>query len=407
MSDVASLSGRLKVPSNYYDYLAYGAMHLACLGVLWVGISWKAVAICLISYFFRMFGLIAGYHRYFSHRSYKMSRPVQFLMALLGSLAVQKGVLWWAETHRHHHRFPDEPEDIHSPITRGFLYSHSGWFLDQRHRTVDLAKVPDLARYPELVWLNDWNLVPVALYALSLLLVFGWEGLVWGFFVSTILIWHAIHSVGSFGHKLGGYRRYPTTDNSRNKWFLALTTLGEGWHNNHHYYPASARQGFFWYEYDIAYYLLKAMSWLGLVSELKTPPEQVKRGEMPGYQRRLRAFKMELIEFRRELTGRIDAAVADDGGELSAEHRGVVTTSKEWMAERIDAFDEAAYTLLIRGPLEMTEAFFRLRDEVVAGCHQQLAPLLGPDRIEALATALAEDFERFTRRPKFLGKKAA
>jgi stearoyl-CoA desaturase (delta-9 desaturase) len=404
MSRALALTSRLKLPPNYYDYVGYAAMHLACLGVFWVGISWQAAILCLASYFVRIFGLMAGFHRYFSHHSYKTSRPMQLAMAILGSLAVQKGVLWWAEHHRHHHRFPDEPEDVHSPVTGSFLYSHSGWFLDQKNRGTDLSKVPDLAAFPELVWLNRWDMVPVGIYALLLFAVFGWTGLIWGFFVSTVLIWHAMHSIGSFAHKWGGYRRYPTTDNSRNQWFLALVTLGEGWHNNHHYYPASARQGFFWYEIDVAYCILKVMSWFGLVWDLKSPPEYVKRGELPGYERRLQIFKTTLIDFRRRLVAAIDRAIRSD--EMTADLRAQVAELERWVAERIDTFEEAVYTLLIQGPLAMSDAYLVMRDEVLAK-GGELKAHLGDRTVDELCRRLRSEFDRFQSRPEFPGKIAA
>lgn len=395
-SQTLSRSIGRKLPPNLYDYVGYGAMHLACLGVFWVGFSWQAVLLCLASYVPRMFGLVGGYHRYFAHRSYKMSRPVQFLMALLGCLAVQKGVLWWAEYHRHHHRFPDAPEDVHSPIQRSFLYSHSGWFLDHRHRRSDKTKVPDLAAYPELRWLNDWNLVPVLLYAGGLYYFFSWTGLFWGFFLSTILIWHAIHSIGSFGHKVGGYRRYPTLDASRNKWFLAITTLGEGWHNNHHYYPASARQGFFWYEYDIAYYILKVMSWLGLVYDLKTPPEHVLRGELlPGYQRRLQEFQNDLRTLRRRLEVTVDETAGDEADTVAF---------KQWIADRIDRFDTAAYQLLVEGPEERVHAFRDLQSDIAEEGVEPLRRSLSEERVEEMRTRLHREFSVFAQTPAFLGQ---
>ena len=410
-----SAAPRLSLPRNFYDYLGYGAMHLACLGIFWTGFSWAAVAVCVGSYVPRMFGLVAGYHRYFAHRSYKMSRPVQFLMALLGSLAVQKGVLWWAEYHRHHHRYPDAPEDVHSPIQRSFAYSHSGWFLDERHRGSDPEKVPDLAAYPELRWLNRWNLLPVVLYAVVLFLAFGWVGLFWGFFLSTILIWHGIHAIGSFGHRFGGYRRFPTVDNSRNKWFLAITTLGEGWHNNHHYYPASARQGFYWYEVDIAWYMLKAMSWLGLVSDLKTPPEHVLRGELlPGYQRRLLQFQEELVELRRRLEVAVDEEVAarlgaaaepgaKDGG---AGLRRATEHFKQWCADRVDRFDEAAYSLLVEGLEERLHALRELRQDIVEVGSRRFEDELDGPALERLRSRLGAELTRFGREPVFLGRGA-
>lgn len=350
---------KAQIIENVLYYAGYAGIHVGALGVLWVGFSWEGVAICLASYIPRMFGLVGGFHRYFSHRSYKMGRVTQFMMGLLGTLAVQKGVIWWSEYHRHHHRFSDQPEDVHSPIHRSFLYSHMGWFLDRDNRYTDFTRVADLARYPELRWLNDNGLWPVAAYALTLWLVFGWTGLFYGFFLSTILIWHAIHGIGSFGHRFGGYRRYPTTDNSRNKWLLAIVLLGEGWHNNHHHYPASCRQGFYWYEIDITYYILKAMSWVGLVWDLKAPPEHVLNGELPSYDRRCRRFQGEIIELRREINGAIEARVHGSEAE-----EATAVELREWITLRMDDFARQSFDLLVEGPFAMLQTIDELEAEV-------------------------------------------
>lgn len=264
--------------------IPYAFLHLACLGVLWAGVTWKGVAVCCGSFFLRAFGLGVGYHRYFAHKSFRTNRVIQFLLAVLGTLAIQRGVLWWAETHRHHHRHADKLGDIHSPSHHGFLYAHLGWFIDQRNRETNFSKVADLMKFPELVWLNDWKwyFLPILIYGLLLYLFFGWEGLLWGIAMSTVMLWHATHWIQSMSHSYGGYRRCPSADNSRNHWLLALLTLGE-FHNNHHYLPSSCRQGFAWWEIDIGYYILKAMSWLGLVWELKVPTAAVSRGEMQSH----------------------------------------------------------------------------------------------------------------------------
>jgi stearoyl-CoA desaturase (delta-9 desaturase) len=249
----------------------YLGVHLACVAIFVTGITWQSVRICLIAFVIRAFGLGAGYHRYFAHRSYRTSRPMQFVLGLLGTLALEGGPLWWAETHRRHHRCADTPEDIHSPRHQGFLYAHSGWFLDEANSKTDRSAVPDLAKYPELVWLDQWwgyTFLPVT-GALALLFYFGWSGFVFGFCVSSVLVWHATHWIQSLSHSYGGYRRFESSDSSRNHWFVALVTLGE-WHNNHHHYPWSARQGVAWWEIDIVYSILKMMSWLGLVWDLKT-----------------------------------------------------------------------------------------------------------------------------------------
>lgn len=293
---------------HYLDMLKYVGLHLACFGVIWTGVSWRDIVLCAVLYLTRMFGLMAGYHRYFAHRSFKTSRPVQFLLALLGTLGVQKGVLWWASTHRHHHRYSDTAHDLHSPLQESFLYSHSGWFLDIRNRDTDRSRVQDLVRFPELVWLDKWTLVPIGFFAFLIWLGFGWSGLVWGFCISTVLIWHAIHSIGSFGHRWGGYRRFPTLDNSRNKWFLAILLLGDGWHNNHHFYPSSARAGFTWWEIDIVYWILKIMNKLGIVWDLKEPSQEVRLGNSQSAKTNVRRFEGWLLGLRHKLGDSLDRA---------------------------------------------------------------------------------------------------
>jgi stearoyl-CoA desaturase (delta-9 desaturase) len=259
-------------------------LHLGCLGVLLTGWSWTAVAIAVLLYLVRMFAITGFYHRYFSHKTFHTSRAAQFLFAVLGATAVQRGPLWWSYQHRHHHKHSDEDEDVHSPTIRGFWWSHIGWITSARNFPTDYSQVRDLAKYPELVFLNRFDsLVPIlfagALFALGHFLgtwcpslgVTSWQLLVWGFFISTTVLFHATSSINSLAHLLGK-RRYDTGDNSRNSLLLALITLGEGWHNNHHRYMSTVRQGFYWWEIDISYYLLKILSWTGLIWNLKPVP---------------------------------------------------------------------------------------------------------------------------------------
>jgi stearoyl-CoA desaturase (delta-9 desaturase) len=257
----------------------YWGVHIAAVtGVIMLGWSWSGLALAIAMYYLRMFGVTAGYHRYFAHRTYKTSRVMQFLLALLGSTAAQKGVLWWAAHHRIHHKHSDGPEDVHSPVQRGFWWSHIGWFLVRKHVPTHWDQIRDLSKYPELRLLNRFEaLLPIA-FAVTLFLIAGPWALVWGFFVSTTLLWHGTFTINSFNHIVGS-RRYETTDGSRNNWFLALLTMGEGWHNNHHYYQRSTSQGFYWWEVDISYYILKVMSWVGLVWDLQTVPTHVRDPE--------------------------------------------------------------------------------------------------------------------------------
>jgi stearoyl-CoA desaturase (delta-9 desaturase) len=217
-----------------------------------------------------MFAITAGYHRYFAHRSYKTSRPLQFVLAWLGCMAIQKGPLWWAAGHRRHHRYSDQPGDLHSPAD-GFWYSHQGWIFAGRWDKTELSRIRDFAAYPELTWLNRWHAIPPIAMGFVCYAIGGLSGLVWGVAISTTLLWHSTYSINSLAHRWGT-RRYATGDTSRNNWLLALLTLGEGWHNNHHKYMASSRQGFFWWEVDISYYILRVLQWLGLVWDIREPP---------------------------------------------------------------------------------------------------------------------------------------
>ena len=268
--------------------IPFVGMHLACLALFVVGVSTTAVVAMLVLYAVRMFAITGFYHRYFSHRAFKTSRVAQFAFGVLGASAVQRGPIWWAAHHRHHHAHSDGPSDVHSPRQRGFLWSHMGWFLTRGQFAPDLARVRDLQRYAELRWLDRFDiLVPVALavgvWGLGYLLEWTepqlgttrWQMLVWGFFCSTVLCYHATYTINSLAHVFGR-RRYATDDDSRNNALLALVTFGEGWHNNHHHYPNAARQGFYWWEIDLTYYLLRTLALLGVIWELKPVPQAVR-----------------------------------------------------------------------------------------------------------------------------------
>lgn len=264
---------------NWPHSIPFLAAHVVCLAVVFTGVSWTALALFVGLFLSRSVFVTAGYHRYFSHRSFKLNRFWQAVFAFQAQASAQKGVLWWAANHRRHHRFADTPLDVHSP-RQGFLWSHVGWILSDKHKATDYEIVKDLARFPELRWLNRHDrIVPVA-YGAAAFLVGGWSGLVVGFFWSTVLLWHSTFLVNSAAHVFGR-RRYDTPDTSRNSLLIALATLGEGWHNNHHRYQASARQGFFWWELDLTWYVLKVLSWVGIVRDLKTPPARVLQPETP------------------------------------------------------------------------------------------------------------------------------
>jgi len=259
-------------------------LHLACLAVVRVGISAVALEVAAGLYVVRMFALTGFYHRYFSHRTFRTSRATQFIFALLGASCVQRGPLWWAAHHRIHHRHADTALDPHSPTLTGFLWSHAGWFLTPRAFQTDWTRIPDLRKFAELRWLDRFDIVvPVALaaalFGLGKLLehfvpslgTSGWQMLVWGFCISTVVLFHATVTINSLAHRFGR-RRFETTDDSRNNLWLALLTFGEGWHNNHHFYPGSVRQGFHWWEIDLTWYGLRLLAALGLVWGLRPVP---------------------------------------------------------------------------------------------------------------------------------------
>ncbi|HET7849301.1 MAG TPA: fatty acid desaturase [Pseudolabrys sp.] len=262
----------------YPSAVPFLLVHAACFAAIWTGVTWTAAAIGITLYWLRIFAIGAGYHRYFSHRAYSTSRAFQFILAVLSQSTAQKSVLWWTAKHRHHHLHSDTEHDIHSPRHKGFLYSHVGWIFSRKHDTADLNKVADLARYPELMWLHRYELVPAAVLAVICFLLGGWPGLVVGFFCSTVLVYHATFCINSLAH-VHGRKRYLTGDDSRNNWLLALFTMGEGWHNNHHACQSSVRQGFRWWEIDCTFYLLKLLSFVGVVWDLKSPSPAVLRNE--------------------------------------------------------------------------------------------------------------------------------
>ncbi|MBK6008389.1 fatty acid desaturase [Ramlibacter ginsenosidimutans] len=255
------------------------AIHAGCLLLPWVGTSRVAVAVCIALYVLRMFAITAFYHRYFSHCAFRAGRPTQFVFALLGASAAQRGPLWWASHHRHHHVHSDQPQDSHSALRHGLAWSHFGWFMARGNFRPRLELVKSFARYPELRFLDRFDaLVPLAL-AVGLYLAGGLQLLVWGFCISTVLVYHATFSINSLAHRIGS-RRYATRDASRNNFWLALLTFGEGWHNNHHHYPAAARQGFFWWEIDLTWWGLKLLEKVGIVHDLRPVPLAVRDAGM-------------------------------------------------------------------------------------------------------------------------------
>lgn len=262
------IPGRRRI--DWKNSLPFLLIHLSVFGALWTGASGTALAVCVATYLTRMFAITGGFHRYFSHRSYKTGRIFQFLLAWEGTAAVQKGALWWAANHRHHHAHSDTEDDTHSPVTGGFWWSHAGWFLCNEYDKTQDHLIPDLMRFRELRFLNRFYWLPPVVLVSGLLAFGGPQMLVWGFSISTVAVYHATFAVNSLAH-LFGTRRFETGDESRNNCWIALITLGEGWHNNHHHSPSIERQGLAWWEIDVTHYVLRLLSWVGVVWDLREP----------------------------------------------------------------------------------------------------------------------------------------
>jgi stearoyl-CoA desaturase (delta-9 desaturase) len=261
---------------DWFRVLPFIGMHAMCLGVLWVGWSWTAVGVAAGLYVVRMFAVTAFYHRYFSHRTFETSRLGQFAFAVWGASCGQRGPLWWAAHHRKHHRHSDTVEDVHSPRHHGLWWAHMGWITAPANFPTDFSQIPDLAKYRELRFLDRFDvLVPLTL-AVTLFLLGGWQLLIWGFFVSTVVLFHCTCFINSLAHTMGR-RRYATGDDSRNSLLLALITFGEGWHNNHHRYPGATRQGHRWWEVDLTFYGLWLLSRLGVIWDLHPVPARFRK----------------------------------------------------------------------------------------------------------------------------------
>ena len=274
---------------DWLRVIPFLGMHVMCFGVIWVGVSWFAVGVAAALYVVRMLVITGFYHRYFAHKAFRTSRLVQCIAAVVGASSVQRGPLWWAAHHRNHHRHADTALDPHSPRQHGFFWSHAGWFLTRTGFRTDWERIPDLARYPELRVIDRFDVfIPIGLAAL-LFFGGGWlerhhpelgtsaaQLLIWGFFISTVVLFHATVTINSLAHRYGT-RRFETPDDSRNNAWLALITFGEGWHNNHHHFPGSARQGFVWWELDITWLFLRVLAAAGLVWDLKPVPAGLRR----------------------------------------------------------------------------------------------------------------------------------
>lgn len=261
----------LLLKRKQYDWATmtpFVLLHASVILVLFVPFTLEMIAWLAGSYFLRMFFVTAGYHRYFSHRSFKLNRFWQFVVAFMAQTSSQKGVLWWAAHHRDHHLNSDRKSDLHSPVHEGFWWSHLGWILSDEYDEYDPKRISDFSRYPELRWLNKWHVVPTIVYAVAIFLIGGFDAFVWGYLVATVVLFHGTFLINSLSH-IWGSRRFATPDESRNNFLLALVTLGEGWHNNHHHFMSSVRQGIRWWEVDVTFYVLKALSLVRITRDLR------------------------------------------------------------------------------------------------------------------------------------------
>ena len=272
---------------EWFRCLPYIIIHLLALGAFFYPVTLPCLILAIVSYSIRMFSITAFYHMYFSHRTFKTSRIVQFIGAFTACSSGQRGPLWWAAHHRRHHKHSDTDEDVHSPHTRGIFWSHTLWFMTDYAVPTFLKEIPDLIKFKELRFLNRYDWIPLIVLAITCYFLpdLKWfatltglsnmQSLMWGFFVPTIVLYHATFAVNSITH-LFGKRKFNTDDESKNNWLIAIFAFGEGWHNNHHFFPGSTRQGFFKGEFDITYYCLKILSLFGLVRDLRPVPAWVK-----------------------------------------------------------------------------------------------------------------------------------
>lgn len=364
----------------YATVIPFALAHLACFAAIWTGVTAQALALAVILYVVRMFAVTAGYHRLFSHKSYATGRVFQFILAFLAQSTAQKSVLWWAIHHRHHHLYSDTPDDLHSARRRGFLHAHVGWIFQSVNDDVDFARAPDLTRYPELVWLHDYELVPPVALALFCTLVAGWPGLVVGFFWSTVAVWHATFCINSLAH-VQGTKRYVTGDDSRNNWWLAILTMGEGWHNNHHFFQASVRQGFRWWEVDLTFYILKALSLVGVVRDLRLPPPDVVRNERPLGRRVIERAASDLVATLNleALAANVRAALA--ASPTLAQAQAQIAEARERAADLVAAWPSVPTRADIAARAQAMYARTPSLDEIVERAHRMV--------LENLAARLA------------------
>ena len=251
--------------------LVLGWFHIQALAAFW-SFSWRNVIVAVVLYWMATgLGISLGYHRLHTHRGYKTSKWFEYFLAICGTLTLEGGPIFWVATHRAHHQHSDQPLDPHSPRVSAF-WAHIGWILfgeAQHNDTARMAKyAPDLGKDPFYKWLTTYHWVPLTVLGFALLAIGGWGLVNWAIFLRVVFGLHATYLINSATH-MWGSRRFATTDDSRNLWWVALFTFGEGWHNNHHAHPVSSRHGLAWYEFDATWVLLKALRAVGIVWDVK------------------------------------------------------------------------------------------------------------------------------------------
>jgi len=260
-------------PINLTITLFLGLFHVCAIVALFM-FSWKALAFALVMWWIaESLGIGMGFHRLLTHRGYKTPKWMEYCLTVCGTLALQGGPIGWVATHRLHHQNSDKEGDPHSPRDGGF-WAHMGWIItgDAIHnKTTELLPyVPDLRKDKFMIWISKWHWIPLAILAVAVLVLGGWRYLMWGIFLRTVVGLHATYLVNSGTH-MWGSRRFLTGDNSTNNFWVAMLSFGEGWHNNHHAHPQSARHGLAWYEFDLNWYGITALRTLGLAWDVKLP----------------------------------------------------------------------------------------------------------------------------------------
>jgi stearoyl-CoA desaturase (delta-9 desaturase) len=263
------ISKRLGI--NWFTAIILAIFHIGAIAALFM-FSWRNFAVAAVMYYIATgLGISMGYHRLHTHRSYKVPLWLEYFFAVCGSLTLEGGPIFWVATHRRHHQYSDLPGDPHSPRD-GAFWSHVGWILfgDTNHNNTKLMSkyAPDLARHRFYVWLNDYHWIPVTVTGLAMWAIGGLPMMLWGTFFRVVFGLHATWAVNSATH-MWGARRFATRDDSRNTWWVALISFGEGWHNNHHAHPTSARHGLAWYEFDPSWLLVKTLRYFGVAKAVQ------------------------------------------------------------------------------------------------------------------------------------------